>query len=574
MNSSLETALATIIEAAERRDAREVADVLGRFPQFETELRECLENYRWIDPDSITLPVDLCGQILGDFELIAEIDRGGMGVVYRARQKSLGRIVALKVMQGGSLASEEFRKRFRIEAESAATLSHPGIVPIFEVGHCGGHDFFSMPLIDGITLRQAILLAISAERTSEPPPSARDRGRGSLAMGSPRRMPPRIDPAAAVAIGMRVADAVDHAHRHGIVHRDLKPSNIMLRGVAELSEILRCHPMILDFGLARHQDGGSGVTQTGQVVGTLHFMAPEQAGGQVTADPRVDIYAIGATLYAMLTGRPPHGEWDASPAAVVMRLMNEDPPSVTSVVEGCPAGLSHVVRRAMHRSPTMRYQAAADLADDLRRLSRGESVVAADHSIVRRVVEEIDADRHGNVFRSWSHLLWQFGAIIFVAHLAIFLLGRSGVGEVGAYWMPRIVMLVAIAMRILWVGAFRWFPRSIAERPVWSIWIGYLTALAGINTLSLAGFVDREMLFPLSSILSCFGFVAMSGHVWGFSGILGLGFLVVAALCVVFPAADALFFGSMWLLALGVLSAHYRNRGNGTSALSAYNDSH
>ena len=568
LNSSLETALATIIEAAERRDAAGVTEVLRRFPQFESELRECLENYRWIDPDAIALKVDLCGQVLGDFELLDEIDRGGMGTVYRAQQRSLDRIVALKVMQGGSLASEEFRKRFRIEAESAATLSHPGIVPIFEIGHCQGHDYFSMPLVDGMTLRQAIDRNRHASRSDD----RRGAAEAADANATPGRLPATIDPGLTVAIGMRIADAVDHAHRHGIVHRDLKPSNVILRGAAQDSDLARCHPMILDFGLARHQDGGSGVTQTGQVVGTLHFMAPEQAGGQVTADPRVDIYAIGATLYAMLTGRPPHGDWDANPAAVMMRLINEQPPSIASVVEGCPVGLSHVIRQAMHRTPSMRYQTAAELADDLRRLSRGESVVAGDHSIVRRVVEEIDADRHGNVFRSWSHLLWQFGVIIFVAHVAIFVLGQMGLAELWAYWMPRMVMLVAIAARILWVGGWRWFPRSIADRPVWSIWIGYLTALAAINALSLSGHMDRGSLFPLTSILSCFGFVAMSGHVWGFSGILGLGFLVVAALCVGFPAAASLFFGSMWMLALGVLSYHYRYRAGGPSHLGAYND--
>ena len=240
----------------------------------------------------------VAGRRLGDYELIQEVAQGGMGVVYKAQQLSLNRVVALKMIRAGELASEADVRRFRVEAEAAARLDHPAIVPIYEVGQIGGRHFYSMGFIEGRSLSALI-------------------HEGPL---SPRR--------AAEVLGI-VADAMHYAHQHGVIHRDLKPANILLveRGEAGRSaassssrvglrsgSMLRASgddgqpnyfPKVTDFGLAKQTQGESDLTSSGQILGTPSYMPPEQARGEPNIGPAADIYALGAVLYAMLTGRPP-----------------------------------------------------------------------------------------------------------------------------------------------------------------------------------------------------------------------------------------------------------------------------
>ena len=203
----------------------------------------------------------------GDYELIREIARGGMGVVFLARQVSLNRLVALKMILAGQLASETDVKRFHAEAEAAANLDHPGIVPIYEVGQHEGQHYFSMGFIQGRSLSQ---------RLTEGP------------------LPPRE----AAELIRRVCEAIDYAHQHGVIHRDLTPANILLDRNG--------NPRVTDFGLAKKLKNDSGLTGSGQIMGTPSYMPPEQAGGKRgEVGPAADVYALGATLYALLTGRPP-----------------------------------------------------------------------------------------------------------------------------------------------------------------------------------------------------------------------------------------------------------------------------
>ena len=207
----------------------------------------------------------------GDYEFLEVIGRGGMGIVYKAREVSLGRMVALKMILSGQFASEAQVLRFHAEAEAAAGLEHPNIVPIYSIGAVEGKHYFSMKLIEGETL-------------------ARQMGHY---LGEPR---------AAARLMVKVARAVDHAHRHGILHRDLKPGNILLDAAGE--------PYVGDFGLARQAGVSGGVTMTGQVLGTPNYMAPEQAEGNRQVSVAADVYSLGAIFYEMLTGQPPFAGGD------------------------------------------------------------------------------------------------------------------------------------------------------------------------------------------------------------------------------------------------------------------------
>jgi serine/threonine-protein kinase len=225
------------------------------------------------------------------YEILGELGRGGMGVVYRARQTSLNRTVAIKTILAGHLATSDDVRRFYAEAESAAVLDHPGIVPVFEVGSHAGQHFFAMAFVDGQSLHASI---------KDGP------------------LPPR----AAAQLVRAIAEAVAYAHTAGIIHRDLKPQNIMLDSNG--------HPRITDFGLAKKIGGGGELTGTGQLLGTPSYMSPEQASGRTRdVGPAADVYSLGAVLYCLLTGRPPFQA--ASAMETLLEVMEQDPASPRSI---------------------------------------------------------------------------------------------------------------------------------------------------------------------------------------------------------------------------------------------------
>ncbi len=271
-----------------------------------------------------------------DYELLSEIARGGVGVVYRARQSRLGRDVALKLLLAGHFADAKSRQRFFTEAAAAAQLRHPNIVEIYQVGEHEGQPFLAMELMEGGTL---------ADCVCDGPIPARD----------------------AASLLAKTARAVEFAHANNILHRDLKPSNVMLDQFGE--------PRITDFGLAKHLGSNSDLTLTGQVLGSPSFMAPEQARGENDRiGPVTDVYSLGAILYQLITGRPPfQGD---SAAAVLAQVERVEPVSPSRLNPGVPRDLENITLKCLEKSPSHRYGSARALAEDLQRFLDGQPVLA------------------------------------------------------------------------------------------------------------------------------------------------------------------------------------------------------
>jgi len=292
------------------------------------------------DPAGVVAPLP---PAFGDYEILGELGHGGMGVVYKARQVSANRVVALKVVRAEAFASAQAVARFKAEAEAAASLDHPHITPVYDAGERDGRPYFSMKLAPGGSLKEA---------------------RGTY------RDRPR-DVARLVAA---VARAVHHAHERGVLHRDLKPSNILLDADGT--------PLVADFGLAKRLDAADGPTQTGAVLGTPSYMAPEQAGREPLT-VRADVYGVGVVLYELLTGRPP---FDGDDALVVLEQVRSiDPPAPRSVNPGVPRDLETICRTAMAKPSERRYASAEALADDLERWLRGEPIAARPAGRVERL---------------------------------------------------------------------------------------------------------------------------------------------------------------------------------------------
>lgn len=283
---------------------------------------------------------------LGPYEILDEIARGGMGVVYRARHLMLRRIVALKVILAGRLASETELVRFRQETRAVAALDHPGVVPIYDVGESHGYHYFAMPMVEGANLADLIL---------------------------ERPLPP-VDAAKLVAA---IADTIDFAHRRGIIHRDLKPRNILLDRQGQ--------PRVTDFGLAKlafSEESSSdihmslsGPTGTGQILGTPSYMAPEQAQGQAEQITLLaDVYSLGALMYALMTGRPPFQA--ATPIETLRQVIEREPVPPRKLNPGIPIDLETIVLKCLSKSPAQRYSSAAALGADLQRFLDGLPITA------------------------------------------------------------------------------------------------------------------------------------------------------------------------------------------------------
>jgi|GEM_PF-3287207 len=458
----------------------------------------------------------------GDYELLEEIARGGMGVVYKARQVSLNRIVAVKMILAGELAAEEDVLRFHTEAEAAANLQHHNIVKIHGVGEHEGQHYFSMEYVEGQNL-------------------------GQLIHGVP------LPPKRAARYMQQIAEAIDYAHRQGVLHRDIKPSNVLVDGFD--------HARVMDFGLAKRVEADSRLTATGQILGTPAYMSPEQVTGDSRqVGPAADVFSLGAVFYELLTGRPPFQ--GRSHFEILLQVRDVDPELPQKVNPQVPRELAMICLKCLEKDPARRYPSAGALADDLARFVNGDSISIASMSLFERLTRQFERSHHDVELSTWGNMTLWVAGIVAVTHAVIFALGRLG--------LPRPVLwqalvrggeFAAIAL-VLWTHWRQWYPpRGMPAKQCWAIWFSYL---AGSVVLGAAGWIsagsgfDPLILYPQFAVLASIGLFVFGSSYWGYCYAFGFGFLVLALVMSLALAWAPLLFGAALGLCFFVLGRHLR----------------
>ncbi len=454
--------------------------------------------------DNATLALELpC--CFGDYELLAEVGRGGMGVVYRARQISLNREVAVKMILRGQLASDVDRERFRAEAEAAAGLHHPGIVPVYEVGDIDGQPFFSMKLLQGQTLSQ---------RLAEGPLPAREAAR----------------------ILAAVAAAVHFAHRRGVLHRDLKPSNIVIDDQGD--------PHVMDFGLAKQTlTESNSLTHTGAILGTPSYMSPEQAaGGGEPPGPGSDIFSLGTILYQTLTGRPPFQA--ASPVETILMLRDQDvvPPRIVNPL--ADRVLEVIALRCLQKPVKLRYDSAQALAADLEAYLHDEPIAARSGRFADVVARLFRETHHATILENWG-LLWMWHSLVlFIACALTNALQWFGFQQ---RWVYIVVWTVGLW---IWAAVFWWLrrrmgPVTFVERQIAHVWAASMIAIALLFYIEMMLDMPVLRLSPVLGLVAGIVFVVKAGILSGTFYLQAALMFLSAFVMALFPDFAHLIFGAM-----------------------------
>jgi len=414
----------------------------------------------------------------GEYQLVEELGRGAMGVVYKAWEASLQRFVALKMILRGELASVADLARFRSEARSAGGLSHPHIVPVYQVGEWDGQAYFSMQYVEGTTL--AALVA-----------------KGPL----PQRVAARYLAA--------IARAVHHAHQHGILHRDLKPSNVLIDGNDQ--------PLVTDFGLAKRvsspgQSAGGELTGTGAIVGTPSYMAPEQAAGQGTPQATADVYSLGAVLYELLTGRPPFQA--ASAVDVLLLVRTEEAVRPRLLNRNIDPDLEMICLRCLEKRPEHRYASAAALAEDLEAFLQGNPVSARSNSLAYFVGRLFRETHHAAVLENWG-VLWMWHSLMILLLCAVTSI---------MFWMDvrsHVPYLALWSIGLVAWGAFFWHwrrrggPVTFVERQIAHAWAAGVVAAIGNFVVEVLLGLPALTLSPVLAIFGGMVFLVKAGTLSG-----------------------------------------------------------
>ncbi len=474
-----------------------VAEAVARPDSHAATLVSAIESAPPIAESSAALP-----RSLGDYELEKELGRGGMGVVFKAWQKSLQRPVAVKMMLRGPLASTADLVRFRTEAEAAARLDHPNIVPVYQIGESDGQPYFSMKYIEGKTL---------AELLAKGPVPARDAARYLLA----------------------VARAVHHAHQCGILHRDLKPSNVLIDAQGQ--------PHVTDFGLAKRVEGGASVTHTGAILGTPSYMAPEQAAGnRGSLSAASDVYSLGAILYHLLTGRPPFQA--ASPVDTLMLVLEQEPVPPRLLNPQVPRELEMICLKCLQKPADLRYESAAQLADDLESYLQGEPVSAGTWSVIGFVDRMLRPTHHAIVLENWG-LLWMWHSLVlFVLCAATNVMQWQQVRSPGPYLALWVIGLGAWAS-IFWALRRRGGPITFVERQVAHIWGASVVSSTSLFAVELVLGLEVLTLAPVLAVIGGACFLAKAGVLSGSFYLAAGASFVTAILMALFPQIGLLLFG-------------------------------
>ena len=439
----------------------------------------------------------------GDYELTEELGRGGMGIVYQARQISLNREVAIKMILQGQLASAADRERFQAEAESAARLDHPGIVPVYEVGEIEGQPYFSMKYVRGETLTT------------------------KLAAGE-------ISPKEAARLLAVVARAINYAHRQGVLHRDLKPSNILIDEDGE--------PHVTDFGLAKRVQAAESLTRTGAILGTPAYMAPEQAAGaRGQVGPATDVFSLGTILYQVLAGRPPFQ--GASPVDTVLMLLEQDvvPPRVVN--PRVDRDLEMIALRCLQKPVDLRYASANGLADDLEAYLHDEPIAARSGRFGQVLSQMFRETHHSAILENWG-LLWMWHS------LALFI--ASALTNV-LQWMhvDRWIYMALWTMGIwIWAGVFWWLrqrmgPVTFVERQIAHVWAASMVAIAGLFLVEMWLDLPALTLSPVLPLIAGMVFVIKAGILSGTFYMQAAALFAMSPVMAWFPDIGHLIFGAV-----------------------------
>ena len=518
--------LAELTDAAQRGEPVDFAAVCQQHPECADELRQLWGAAQLADvaaaetpqeDDHLPAPGDVQAHLQlpfkhGDYELIEELGRGGMGVVYRARQLSLNREVAVKMILDPA-ASHAALRRFQAEAEAAARLHHPNIVPVYEVGAMEGRPFFSMKLIEGETLTAHL------ERLQ------RDHAEGAEPTGMDQRE-------AAEIIG-KVARAIEVAHQHGVLHRDLKPSNILIDHDGE--------PHVMDFGLAkRHTPDAATLTRTGAVLGTPAYIAPEQAAGGRRVGPGVDVYSLGTILYHMITGRPPFAA--DTPVQMVVMVQEQDPLPPRRVAPTVDRDLEMITLRCLQKPPDLRYASANDLAEDLEAYLKDEAISARSGRLAQVIGRIFRETHHAPVLENWG-LLWMWHSLVlFIVCACTEALMWAG-NENRLHYIGLWVVALWGWAAIFWTLRQKMGPVLFVERQIAHIWAASMVAIAGLFPLEWALGFKPLTLSPVLALITSMVFIIKAGMFSGVFYFHAAALLLASAAMVVWKDYAHLIFG-------------------------------
>ncbi|NBO91788.1 MAG: serine/threonine protein kinase [Planctomycetia bacterium] len=520
-DETLARLLADLSEKQRRGEATDIESIVAANPNVADELRQLWGMAQVAEELARRRPVriarkailpkpPLTGQPFGDFELIQEIGRGGMGVVYKAWQSSLKRVVALKMVLRGVHATEADLARFQVEVQATAHLEHPNIVPVYAAGQHEGQAYFCMRLVEGQTL--AAFLARGPLR-------ARD----------------------AANILATIAHAIQFAHERGILHRDLKPSNILLDSDGR--------PHVTDFGLAKRVSGdpdaeGTALTQSNAILGTPAYMAPEMVTNRRGLPSAAsDVYSLGVILYEMLTGRPPFQS--PTPVNTMLLVLDQDPIRPAALNPKVDPDLELICLKCIQKEPELRYQTAAALASDLEAYLRGDTLSLRRTSLAdlgnffSRIFRET---HHAVVLENWG-LLWMCHALMVFSQCVITTLLAWNVFTNPLWYLGLWGGGLLAWSVVFWNLRKRAGPVLFIERQVAHVWAGAILATIGVFVLEILLDVHVLKFAPMLAVIAGMTFVAKAGMLSGALYIAAAAEFLTAVPMALFPDYGILLFG-------------------------------